>query len=437
MRAYIRRHAIFEPGPAVVACSGGPDSVALVGILHALSRELGLVLHVAHFDHRMRATSARDAQVVERLARGLGLPLHVGAAARRPRGEAEARDARYRFLRGVAVQTGARVIALGHTRDDQAETVLLHLVRGSGVAGLAAMRPRRDDLARPLLALTRAETEAYSKAMGVRAARDPTNRDLRFARNLVRLRVLPALERINPQVREALSRLADHAAALSDALRERAGRALADATRETGAGWSVLDLAALPDDDASRSEALALAAERAGVPMLSDRHRRALLDLSREREGSAQLDLPSGRVAAREYATLRLGPPGRSPPPEAPVGLAAGERVRWGGWTFALDDGATRVSDLPQRGRVGSADGLLVRAWRPGDRLAAVRGRSGRKVQDVLTDAKVPRRIRAGYPVVVDPTGAVVWVPGLAGARLGEEGTPVEVRARPPDTASA
>ena len=142
VRDFIAAHRIFEPGPVVVACSGGPDSLALLGILHALSDDLGLVLHVAHFDHRMRAASERDARLVQRVASELGLPSHAGAAARAPRGESEARDARYRFLRGVARETGAKGIALSHTQDDQAETVLLHLVRGSGVVGLAAMRPR-------------------------------------------------------------------------------------------------------------------------------------------------------------------------------------------------------------------------------------------------------------------------------------------------------
>ena len=422
VREFIATHSIFEPGPVVVACSGGPDSLALLGILQALSDQLGLVLHVAHFDHRMRPTSETDARVVERAARALGLPTHSGATPKPPRGEAEARDARYAFLRQAAKSTGAKAIALGHTRDDQAETVLLHLVRGSGVLGLAAMRPRRDDLARPLLCLTREDTVAYSKTMGVRPVRDPTNASERYARNLVRLRVMPLLERLNPKARDALARVADNAALLSEVLRAAASHAL-DAAVDAGDDGVALDLDRLPVDDAIASEALAIAAERAGASGLSERHRSALLALARGDRGSARLDLPHGVAALREYRRLTIGPTQpQEEPPEA-IPLMPGRPVEWGEWAFALDDGTSdRLS--PLRVRVPRGE-LLVRAWRPGDRLVG-----GGKVQDVLTDAKVPRRARSSYPVVVTPAGEVLWVPGLARAALGGSESDMTLAAR-------
>ena len=429
MRDFIAAHAIFEPGPAVVACSGGPDSLALLGILHALSAQQGLVLHVAHFDHRMRPSSGDDARLVARVARDLGLPSHAGAAPRAPRSEADARDARYRFLRDVARSTGAKAIALGHTRDDQAETVLLHLVRGSGVLGLAAMRPRRDDLARPLLCLTREDTVAYARAMGVRPARDPTNANERYARNLIRLRVLPLLERLNPKARDALARVADNAALLADALAAAAAAALASALVEDG-GAVTLDLDRLTPDDAIASEALALAADRAGAARLSERHRHALLALARGDRGSARLDLPHGVVALREYRRLSMGPrtTEESPPPALP--LEPDRRVEWGAWSFLLGDGSSERL-MPLRIRVPRTD-LIVRAWRPGDRIAG-----GRKVQDVLTDAKVPRRARVAYPVIVTPSGDVMWVPGLARAAMTASETDVTLAARPPKSGPA
>ena len=429
MREFIATHSIFEPGPVVLACSGGPDSLALVGILHSLSKQFGLVLHVAHFDHRMRPTSARDARVVERVARDLGLPLHSGTAARPPRSEAEARDARYAFLRQIAASTGARAIALGHTRDDQAETVLLHLVRGSGVLGLAAMRPRRDDLARPLLCLTRAETVAYANGMGVRPVRDPTNATERYARNLVRLRVIPLLERVNPKARDALARVADNAALLAEALRAAAASAL-DAATVAERPDLTLDLDRLPRDAAIASEALALAAERAGASGLSERHRHALLALAQGDRGSARVDLPHDVVALREYRRLSIARARAAAAPPAPVALLPGTSIEWGGWSFKFDDGASdRLS--PLHARVPRTE-LQVRAWRAGDRLVG-----GGKIQDVLTDAKIPRRIRASYPVVVTPSGDVLWVPGLARATLVASDTDVTLAALPPETGRA
>ncbi|HYY55292.1 MAG TPA: tRNA lysidine(34) synthetase TilS [Candidatus Dormibacteraeota bacterium] len=429
MREFIAAHSIFEPGPVVVACSGGPDSLALLGILHALSGQLGLVAHVAHFDHRMRTTSARDARVVERVARDLGLPLHLGAAARPPRSEAEARDARYDFLRQTARSTGAKTIALGHTRDDQAETVLLHLVRGSGVLGLAAMRPRRDDLARPLLCLAREDTVAYTAQMGVRPVRDPTNASERYARNLVRLRVIPLLERVNPKARDALARVADNAALLADVLRASAGAAL-DRTIVDDDRELVLDLDRLPSDPAIASEALAIAAERKGASGLSERHRVALLALARGDRGSARVDLPHDVVALREYRRLSIGPVRAADTPPDPVALIPGRSVRWGEWSFVFDDRSSeRMS--PLQTRLPRID-LQVRAWRPGDRLVG-----GGKVQDVLTDAKIPRRARSSYPVVVTPSGDVLWVPGLARGTTATSDTDVTLAAKPPETRQA
>jgi len=142
VRAYARQHEIFRPGPLVVAVSGGTDSVALALILAELRDEFGLVLHVAHFDHRTRArTAAREAAFVASSADRIGAPIRVGRAERAPKNEDQAREARYTFLRRAAMQVGAGAIATGHTRDDQAETVLFHLTRGAGLAGAAAMRP--------------------------------------------------------------------------------------------------------------------------------------------------------------------------------------------------------------------------------------------------------------------------------------------------------
>ena len=398
----------MPPGPLVVAVSGGTDSVALLLLLAGLAPKLGLDLHVAHFDHRLRPrASAKDAAFVADLAQRHGATIRVGRAERAPKSEDDARELRYAFLRRAAREAGATLIATGHTRDDQAETVLLHATRGSGLAGLAGMRPKRDDIVRPLLTIGRAETALVCRDAKVTPREDTSNRDPKYARNRIRHKVLPELERINPQARSALARLADAAAEIADASRRTAERALADATTDDRIELDRLD-------GPHRDEALALAWRRATGRSLAARHRAALAVLATARAGSATLDLPGGR-ALREYGVLRMEPmPLRQPggvPAAAPLAdrtLDLGRPVEWEGWTIRLSatppehDGAFAVP---------APDGaLVVRSRRPGDRLA---GRLRMKVQDLFTDAKVPARARATHPLVATAAGDVWWVVGL------------------------
>jgi tRNA(Ile)-lysidine synthase len=400
--AFVRAHGLLPPGPLVVAVSGGADSTALLILLSSLAPQLGLDLHVAHFDHRIRPrASAQDATFVADLAQRYGATIRIGRAETAPKSEDEARKLRYAFLRRAARELGATSIATGHTRDDQAETVLLHATRGSGLAGLAGMRPKRDDIVRPLLAIGRGDTEAVCQEAKVRPREDRSNTDPTFARNRIRHTVLPELERINPQARAALARLADAAAAAADALGRAAEQALDRATWPDGIALDRLDVAV-------RDDALAVAWTRATGRTLSAKHRAALAALAAERDGSASLDLPGGR-AVREYGVLRLeigSTPAKDPP--AQTRLVAGRPVVWGGWTFTLGDGGA-ASMLRAPAPAGTAD-LLVRSRRPGDRLG---GRLRIKVQDLFTDAKVPARARASHPLVVTGAGEVWWVVGL------------------------
>lgn len=408
----MREHDLLPPGPLVVAVSGGTDSVALLLLLADLAPDLGLDLHVAHFDHRLRPrSSARDAAFVADLTQSHGATIRIGRAERAPKAEDDARELRYAFLRRAAREAGATLIATGHTRDDQAETVLLHATRGSGLAGLAGMRPKRDDIVRPLLTIGRAETALVCRNAKVAPREDTSNRDPRYARNRIRHKVLPELERINPQARAALARLADAAAEVADASRLASERALADATTDDR-----IDLGRL--DGPHRDEALALAWQRATGRPLAARHRAALSALATARAGSGALDLPGGR-ALREYAALRIDR-ARAPAARAPLAeqtLAVGRPVEWEGWTISLtatppeNDGALAVP---------APDGaLVVRSRRPGDRLA---GRLRMKVQDLFTDAKVPARARATHPLVATAAGDVWWVVGLKRADGDVEG---------------
>ncbi len=424
VRRYAREHDLLHPGAIVVAVSGGADSTALLLVLADLAPELGLVLHVAHFDHRIRRSGAADAQAVADLAARVGAPIHVGRAERVPRSEDEARRARYAFLRRVAADRGAAQVATGHTRDDQAETVLLHMARGSGIGGLAGMRPSRDGIVRPLLCMGRAETEAVCRAARSTPREDPSNRYLRYARNRIRRKVLPELRAINPQVAAALARLADSAALAAHAARGAAERALVAAQRD-----GAVDLDALRAvDPVTAVDALTLAWERATGNVLAAAHREALAHVAARRDGSMSLDLPGGRIV-REYSSLRIerraapaseAAAGRGPthdgPSAAPPGdlaLSLGEPVEWNGWRIELLERRPEAAcDVAALIPAGDADGLVVRARRAGDRMAG----SHTRIQDVFTDAKVPARQRSLLPLVATRSGEVAWIPGIAAA---------------------
>jgi tRNA(Ile)-lysidine synthetase-like protein len=407
VRSYARAHTLLRPGPLVLAVSGGADSTALTLLLAELREEFGPVLHVAHFDHRARPrTAAADAAFVAELANHIGATLRVGRADARPKNEDDARNARYDFLRRVARDLGATAIATGHTRDDQAETVLLHLTRGAGLAGLAGMRPERDGIVRPLLAIGRSDTVAVCAAAGITPREDPTNRSLRFARNRIRHRVVPELAKLNPEVTSAIARLADAAAAVARATADHA-----ESTLDAAEIDDDLAIDRLPTENDARADALALWWARRTGQRLGARHRSALSGLAAATNGSRSLDLPGGR-ALREYATLRILV--RDERSEAkdkkmlrnrPITLERGGTASWHGWRFAF------VVDLDGEAQVGYVDAerVGVRGRRPGDRM---NGPRGAKIQDVFTDAKVPARERDEWPLIT-ANDAVVWIPGI------------------------
>jgi tRNA(Ile)-lysidine synthetase-like protein len=425
VRDYIRAHKIFQPGPIVVAVSGGADSTALLLILADFADEFGLVIHVAHFDHRTRPKqSAMDADVVARLASRVGAPIRVGRAAKATKSEEAARVARYEFLRRAAREVGATTIATGHTRDDQAETVLLHLTRGAGLAGIAGMRPLRDGIARPLLGIGRADTVAVCRAARVRPRTDPTNRSLRFARNRVRLKVIPELARINPRVREAVARLADAAADLATNERGRVEIALRRAMR-----GDVIALETL-DDAELRDAVLSLAWSLATGRTLDARHREALTQLTASTDGSRAIDLPGGR-AIREYDRVRFSVGAMPDDPRVPedvdreTRIEPGRELLWSGWRMSLGDAAHANGALEAIVPENLLRSLVVRRRRPGDRLA---GSGSKKLQDVFTDAKIPAARREGWPVIASVEG-VWWVPGVTLAPRETGGTRLAVAA--------
>lgn len=445
----IERHRLVSRGDRVlVAVSGGPDSMALLYALAALCPALGCTLHAATVDHGLRDAAAEHA-LVRQAASGLGvpwtlLPVHVT----RSDGSLMqgARDARLAALEAEATRVGARRIATGHTADDQAETVLLRLLRGTGTRGLGGIPPSRGRLVRPLLACTRAEVLAWLASIGAAYAEDPTNDSPAFLRNRVRHEVLPLLRGLAPAVDAHLVALADHAREDRLALESMAEEALRGATVESAPGVLALDLGRLTAIHRSLvPHVLRRAVERVRRREgdLWRAHMEALVKLARGRDGTASLDLPGAR-ATRVYGVLRLTVSSASDtaatrPPDGKeipgpgcyrVGphLVTVERLPPGGAIERGPDGASFDAD-------GLELPLTVRPWRPGDRVIPFGSQHRRKVSDVLVDAKVPAAERGGV-LVLEGRDGILWVVGVRRgaahpARADREVLRVRIHRRP------
>jgi len=364
--------------PIVVACSHGPDSLALADVLVALRPGR---ISLVYVNHGLRAEAEAEGRAVLDFAAAAGAPARVvRAAVQRRRGdgglEDAARRARYAALDAIADELGARWIALGHTASDQAETVLGRLLRGAGAAGLAGMAPVRGRYLRPLLEVTRAEVLDWVRRRGLTPSHDAMNDDPQFLRVRLRREHLPALRRENPSLDRTLARTAR-------ALREQAEAidavAAAITVRIDGAGRRLRaeELALAPRAIAKR--ALARQAEALGTSLEASHLDALLILLAGPPRGSRSLDLP-GLTARREYDDLVLEP--------------AGTRVA--------------SSHLVV---TGSGGPYTIRTWLPGDRMRPVRlGGRSRKLQDLFTDAKVPANVRReAWVVVREGDGEIVW----------------------------
>jgi len=322
-RRAARALALLPPDArVVVACSGGPDSTAA---LIAVTRSLGAHrVTAACFDHRLRppAEVAGERAVVEQVAGALGVPVRLGRATRRPTdgSEATAREARYRWLARACADAGAAACLTGHTLDDQAETVLLRLARGSGAEGLAGMAPeagwpvepprgvRAPRLIRPLLAHTRAEVEGYLRALGVEAAEDPSNASVEYARNRVRAEVMPALRGVNPRAAESIAAYASRQREDDEALMAIAEAWLAAHPPQTAPGAIGLDRLALRSAaPAVAARVVRLTAARLGV-RVDSAHVTAIRRIAERSSGTS--DLPLARTESiGKILWLRERPP--------------------------------------------------------------------------------------------------------------------------------
>ncbi|MBI4336212.1 MAG: tRNA lysidine(34) synthetase TilS [Chloroflexi bacterium] len=431
----------------VVGVSGGADSLCLLHVLKSLESPLGLSLHVAHLDHGLREGSEADASFVAEEARRLGLPCTVERASITPaarRGaspEEAARKVRYAFLGRVAQEAGAAGVAgvaLGHTADDQAETVLLHLIRGSGLPGLRGMQPLSAyrtaqgatvTLVRPLLGVTRQETEAFCHLLGLSRRQDATNLQPQFTRNRLRLEVLPMLRQINPSIRDGLLRLSRAVALDMTFLEGEVERAWPGVAQVTAAGVS-LDRQALGGlHPALQHHLLRRAfAELAGsTEDLAQCHLVEMARLLAPGPSGRSLHLPAGVRLAVDYSRLWLtrGEGDACPLPPLQEGvLACPGETRLGGWLVEAAVVTPPPAVMPGDPWVAFLDldalggDLHIRPRRPGDRFQPLGMQDAvgaterqKKLQDFMVDARIPRLWRPRIPLLVTPRG-IAWVVG-------------------------
>lgn len=430
IRRDVRRHGMLPAGAlVVVAVSGGPDSAALLHALHALSGEFGVSLHVFHMDHGLRGESSReDARYVQAMSVRLGLPVTVAEVSPGTlRGipgslEANARTLRYREMEALAVRLGASHVALGHNLNDQAETVLMRLLRGAGARGLAGIPPVRREGAvtyvRPLLSVARSEIEEYCRAAELFPRLDESNLKPDYLRNRIRLQLLPQLQReYNPAL---VGTLAQTAALLRDEddLLDQLAAAVLDRGRVSGGGVAFRGDAVLAEPVALARRVVRLAAREAvgeeyelGLSAVTQ-----VLEGLGQREGSLALDLPGGLRAVVEYGVCRLLTTAEEGSP-----LAGAEWPLAGEGVSLLPEVGLQVELLHQGVPHGPWEAafdadrlpgpLSVRFRRPGDRIYPTGMTGSRKLQDLLVDAKVPRRLRDGVPLLAAGE-EVIWVIG-------------------------
>ena len=430
VRRTIRDHHLAgHDTRVIVALSGGSDSVALAHLMRELdvSGELRLS-GFAHFNHQLRPSADGDERFCLEAAGALGLPLLVGREDVRTRARKErrsiedaARTARHTFLEQAREQLDADVVATGHTRDDQAETLLLRLLRGAGARGLAGMHPRRGAIVRPLLECRRAELRAHLEVRSIEYVHDESNADVGIPRNRVRVELLPLLEaRFNPSVVNVLadeSEIAREEWRWMESMADDVGPLVCQ--REANE-WR-FDVARLNETPVALGRVIVRRAmvEASGGRPVTFTHVEDGLRLARL--GGSPYDGPGFRARrfAETLVLTRRTAKVQSSRFRYPLPVPGEVRSVEGNWIVSAEVGAAQATPLPVQGRDVALvrldrcrGALTIRSRRPGDRFRP-RGLGGRKkIQDLFVDLKIARDQRDLVPLVVDGSDRIVWVAG-------------------------
>lgn len=435
----IERYRLLEgAGSVLVGVSGGQDSLALLHSLVVVD-EIDVRVGAIHVHHGMRGAQAdADADAVRELCEALGVTCHVarsdvpGESARSGlNAEQAGRVARYREYSSAMRQQGFDRVATGHTGTDRAETLLLNLFRGAGLDGLASIPPVRGRVIRPLILATREETGDYCLRHGLSIRTDCSNLDPDYARrNMIRLRLMPEVERVFPGAEQALLRaceaVEEELAWTDPLLRRLLEEATLDADKER-LTLSAEVLAGQEPGALHRLLRMAIEAVRGDLDGVSREHIERMAELLRGGRTGAVVQAPGGLRARCGYDTLVLEPdePCEAPPDEEAQLPVPGEaRLPCRGVTVRAER-ATAPESFAAGGPLtaciapeAAQRGLVLRSHQPGERFVPLGMTGSRKLQDFFVDKKVPRHERDRIPVVADPDGVILWV---VGQRLSEE----------------
>ncbi|MEE4351585.1 MAG: tRNA lysidine(34) synthetase TilS [Desulfatiglans sp.] len=430
VRETILKHDMIVPGDrVVVGVSGGPDSVCLLDILFKLKNDFNIDLIVAHFDHGLRPDQDQDeTRFVEALALSLGVPFQTARAgyditAQKGSLEEQARRARYRFFEDVRRSVSGTRIALGHNLDDQAETVLMRLLRGSGLSGLSGIPPvRAGRIIRPLIESGRREIESYLSLRECRYITDPSNRDTRYLRNRIRHTLLPHLQDYQPRIVEILGHTADVVRRESEFL----DKAAEDWMRETGGDSEVIEIPLagfMQLDEALRRRVIrkAVQASAGSLRRIGFRHLEAIQGLAQGKRPQSMAHLPGDITVERVYDRLLFHGPLEWKP-------KAFSYLLEGPGTYYLE--ALQCSVLIEECDKGVFPGrsatpwtaflnaddltypLMIRSVRPGDRFVPFGMKGHKKLKDFFIDRKIPSRGRKQVPILTC-RDRPLWICGL------------------------
>ncbi len=440
----LARFSMIEENAVVLLCvSGGIDSMALLDIFSSLKDELNIKLALCHLNHNLRgAEAARDQGFVEKAAKERGLDFYTRTLAEgelKDGGEGSlqerAREARYAFFAEAAKELNATRIALAHNKDDQAETVLMRILKGSGLKGLSGMPAVREPYIRPLIEVSRAEIEQYVKERGVGFVEDSSNKNIKYLRNRLRLDLIPLLESdYNPMIKEALSSLSAMAETDYSFIENEASTLFNSALESEGEGALVFSREPLAGAHPALSARVFLMAVRALKGSSKEFYRahvESFLNLIRSIEPAASVDLPGGLKLRREYerVIIELDAEQMSASEyEVELNVPGVTRLGDTGETFKAEILEERLDPKGASNMVAFFDldvldekngPLVLRTFRPGDRMTPMGMQGVKKIQDIFVDDKVARLTRGSVPILVCGE-EVLWVAGLRQSEMAK-----------------